>query len=421
MMRTTIELAVKGPDCAVCADKINEKINKIEDVKSASLNAASGILIIELADENSRDRVIERTKKIISRIEPDAAVSERTERKNIKKELILEGLDCANCASEIENKTAKLDGVKSARIDFAAGKLVLELNSRDADSVIESIKKLIKKIEPDAAVKETAHKARGDRGESAAESRKKLFRLALSGSLFAAALIFTFSNQWEFALFFASYLIAGGKVILRAAKDIKNGRLFDESFLMSIATIGAFVLGAYAEGAAVMLFYQTGMFFQDSAVNRSRRSISALMDIRPDYAVLKAGNALKRVSPDEVKIGDFIIVKPGEKIPLDGAVVKGISMVDTSALTGEPVPLKAEPGSEVYGGSINKNGLLTIEVKKEFGESAVSKILRLVENAGSRKAPTEQFITKFARVYTPFVAAAALLLAVVPPLFIEGE
>lgn len=184
--------------------------------------------------------------------------------------------------------------------------------------------------------------------------------------------------------------------------------------------LGAFAIGQYPEGVAVMLFYQVGEFFQNLAVNRSRRSIAELMDIRPDYANLKDGDDIKIVSPEDVLIGEYIIVKPGEKVPLDGVVVEGKSMVDTSALTGESVPREVEVGNEVYGGFINKNGLLTIEVKKEFGESTVSRILELVENASSRKAPTEQFITKFARIYTPIVVVAALALAIIPPLVVQG-
>lgn len=189
---------------------------------------------------------------------------------------------------------------------------------------------------------------------------------------------------------------------------------------MSVATIGAFAIKEFPEGVAVMLFYQAGEFFQGIAVNRSRKSIAALMDIRPDFANLKVGDEVRRVSPDEVRIGDIILVKPGEKVALDGKVIEGKSMLDTSALTGESVPREVEVGNDVLSGSINKNGLLTIEVAKEYGESTVSKILDLVQNASSKKAPTENFITKFARYYTPVVVFAAVALAVIPPLVITG-
>jgi len=335
-----------------------------------------------------------------------------------KIELILVGLDCANCALKIENKIKEIIGVNAASLDFISGKLKIEGESTELENIIEEAKSIIKNIEPDVVVRRELKKPTQEKIGN--ESKKELISLGISGALFAIALMFKFSSAIEFIMFFTAYLISGGRVVLKAVKDIMKGQVFDESFLMSIATIGAFVIGQYSEGAAVMLFYQVGEFFQGLAVNRSRSSIAELMDIRPDYANLKKGNDIMIVSPEKVKIGDFIVVKPGEKIPLDGEVVEGKSMVDTSALTGESVPREAETGSEVYGGFINKNGLLTIKVKKEFNESTVSKILEMVENASSRKAPTEQFVTKFARVYTPIVVILALALAVIPPLVNEG-
>jgi len=422
MRETTVELVLEGLDCAVCAAKINDKVSKLENVKEASLNFASKILTIELSSEDAKKQVVDSTKKIVSKLEPDVIVLERDHEKITKKVLKLEGLDCANCAIKIESRIKEIDGVKSASVDFTTGKLNLESNTKDLYRIIESAKLVIKKIEPDVTIHDESEKVEQEDGHKhvAGEGKTQLVKLGLSGLIFGTALAFKLPNQWEFILFLAAYLLAGGEVVLRAVKDIKNGQLFDESFLMSIATIGAFAIGEYPEGVAVMLFYQVGEFFQDLAVNRSRKSIADLMDIRPDYANLKVGNELRTVSPEDVKIGEFIVVKPGEKVPLDGTIVEGMSMVDTSALTGESVPREVEAGSEVYGGFINKNGLLTIAVKKEFGESTVSKILELVENASSKKAPTEQFITKFARVYTPFVVAAALALAVIPPLVIDG-
>lgn len=242
----------------------------------------------------------------------------------------------------------------------------------------------------------------------------------MGAAFFAVGVAFNFSFWAELAIFFISYILVGGEVVIRAIRNIARGEVFDENFLMTIATIGAFAIGEFPEGVAVMLFYQVGEFFQGIAVNRSRKSISALMDIRPDFANLKLGDELKKVTPEEVNVGDIIVVKPGEKIPLDGKIIEGKSMVDTSALTGESVPREVELGSDVLGGFINKNGLLTIEVTKEFGESTVAKILDLVQNASSKKAPTENFITKFARYYTPVVVFVALALAVLPPLFISG-
>lgn len=215
-------------------------------------------------------------------------------------------------------------------------------------------------------------------------------------------------------------MIIGGDIIIRAVKNITRGQVFDEHFLMALATIGAFLIQQYPEGVAVMLFYQIGELFQGAAVSRSRKSISALMDIRPDYANVKTENGIELVSPEDVQIGDIIVVNPGESIPLDGKVVQGLAMVDTSALTGESVPRKAAEGQDVMSGFINQNGVLHIEVTKGYQESAVSKILDLVQNASSRKARTENFITKFAKYYTPAVVIIAVLLAFVPPLVLPG-
>lgn len=252
------------------------------------------------------------------------------------------------------------------------------------------------------------------------EVYRRIIQYGISAILFAIALLFNSLGYVKFTLFFVSYIIAGGDVILKAAKNILKGQIFDEYFLMSIATIGAFAIGEYPESVAVMLFYQIGELLQDIAVDHSKRSIKELMNIRPDYANLKIGYEIKRVSPQEVRPGDVIIVKPGEKIPLDGKVIEGESMVDTSALTGESVLKEVYKGAEVLSGFINKNGLLTIEVTREFAESTVSKILGLIEEASSKKAPTEKFMTKFAKYYTPIVVFLALIIAVIPPLIMPA-
>ena len=239
--------------------------------------------------------------------------------------------------------------------------------------------------------------------------------------MLATAVLLSLNNEWlQIALFIISYIIVGGDVVKRAVKNIFKGQVFDENFLMSIATIGAFFIGEYPEGVAVMLFYQVGELFQSYAVGKSRKSIASLMDIRPDYANVKKGDELVKVDPDEVQIGDIIVIKAGEKIPLDGKVIEGSSMIDTSALTGESVPREVEVGSDILSGCININGVITAEVTKEFGESTVSKILDLVENASSKKSNSEQFITKFARYYTPVVVIIAVFLAIIPPLVIDG-
>lgn len=250
---------------------------------------------------------------------------------------------------------------------------------------------------------------------------KRLWRIIIGAAVLATAVLLSLNNEWlQIALFIISYIIVGGDVVKRAVKNIFKGQVFDENFLMSIATIGAFFIGEHPEGVAVMLFYQVGELFQSYAVGKSRKSIASLMDIRPDYANVKKGDELVKVDPDEVQIGDIILIKAGEKIPLDGKVIEGSSMIDTSALTGESVPREVEVGSDILSGCININGVITAEVTKEFGESTVSKILDLVENASSKKSNSEQFITKFARYYTPVVVIIAVFLAIIPPLVIDG-
>jgi len=253
-----------------------------------------------------------------------------------------------------------------------------------------------------------------------------LFRLIFGALIFSIGIIFEYAAAPDiqfhltFFIFIAAYIILGFDVIMRSAGNILRGQVFDENFLMSIATIGAFLIGEAPEAAGVMLFYQAGEYFQEMAVRKSKKSITDLMDIRPDYANLLKDGKIEKVSPETVNIGDLIVVKPGEKIPLDGNVKEGSSMIDTSALTGESVPRKADESCDVLSGCVNLNGVLTIKVAKTFGESAVSKIISLVENSADKKAKTEKFITKFARIYTPVVVILAALLAVIPPLFFEG-
>jgi len=250
---------------------------------------------------------------------------------------------------------------------------------------------------------------------------KRLWRIIIGAILFIAAIVIDVNIEWlNIALYLISYIIVGGDIVMKAVKNIFRGKVFDENFLMSIATIGAMLIGEYPEGIAVMLFYQVGELFQSYAVDKSRRSIADAMDIRPDYANVKRGDEVIKVDPDEVQIGDIIVIKPGERVPLDGKVIEGNSTVDTSALTGESVPREVEIGHEILSGCINVNGVIIAEVTKEYGESTVSKILDLVENASSKKSQSEQFITKFARYYTPIVVIIAVFLAIIPPLVIDG-
>lgn len=250
--------------------------------------------------------------------------------------------------------------------------------------------------------------------------KKRGIKIIISAILFVLALVIPFSNEWiNNGLFIISYLVVGFEILKKAVRNIFRGKVFDENFLMAVATIGAFAIGEFPEAVAVMLFYQVGELFQSYAVDKSRKSIASLMDIRPDYANIEKDGKIEKVDPDEVKIGDIIIVKTGEKIPLDGVVVEGRSSLDTMALTGESVPRVVKTEDEVLSGCINKDGLLKIRVTKEFGESTVSKILDLVENASSKKSKSENFITKFAKYYTPTVVIIAVLLAFIPPIILK--
>ena len=250
--------------------------------------------------------------------------------------------------------------------------------------------------------------------------KKRGIKIIISAILFVLALVIPFSNEWiNNGLFIISYLVVGFEILKKAVRNIFRGKVFDENFLMTVATIGAFAIGEFPEAVAVMLFYQVGELFQSYAVDKSRKSIASLMDIRPDYANIEKDGKVEKVDPDEVKIGDIIIVKTGEKIPLDGIVVEGTSSLDTMALTGESVPRVVKTEDEVLSGCINKDGLLKIRVTKEFGKSTVSKILDLVENASSKKSKSENFITKFAKYYTPTVVIIAVLLAFIPPIILK--
>lgn len=419
MGANTRELVLEGLDCAGCAAKIEKNVKTINGVDACSVNFVTKTLSMETA-EAKNEAVVDEAKQLINKLEPGIRIKEKTKGTAAKQVLFLKGLDCANCAAKVEKHVNSMDGVTTATVDFVSKKLIIEApSSKIMNKIVSDVSVSIPKLEPDIEVVIEEKQAADEEGEGSG-IKKMIARIITGTVLGSIALIFNLGFAIELPLFIISYLIIGGDVLLKALRNIIRGQAFDENFLMSIATVGAFAIGEYPEGIAVMLFYQVGELFQSLAVNRSRKSISDLMDIRPEYATLKVGNETKRVSPDDVNVGDLILVKPGEKIPLDGLIVEGNSMVDTSALTGESVPREVEAGNEVLSGFMNTNGVLTIQVTKIYGESTVAKILDLVQNASSRKAPTEKFITKFARYYTPVVVVIAALLAVIPPLVIEG-
>ena len=334
-----------------------------------------------------------------------------------KKKLKLDGLGCANCAYKIE-EALKKRGFVSASINFVTKELEIEGDVGKAKRVIKSVEPNIRVIENEKNDHDFAHQHDDEKN-----SKNMLFFIISSVALFVTGLVmsyYNFNSVSVIGIFATSYLLVGWKVLKNAFVNSIRGKLFDENFLMTVATLGAFAIKEYPEAVAVILFYMIGEFLQDSALNKSRRSIKALLDLKADYANLKVENKVVKVRPDELNIGDVIIVNPGEKIPVDGVTIEGNSNVDTSALTGESTPRVMMKGSKILSGMINLTSLLTVEVTRKLEESTISRILRLVQNATARKAKTERFITKFARYYTPVVVGLAAVVAVIPPL-ITGD
>ncbi|MDO5294228.1 MAG: heavy metal translocating P-type ATPase [bacterium] len=340
--------------------------------------------------------------------------------------ILLKGLDCANCANKVENKIKQLKEVKSASVNFATTSMTVELvDGIRIEEYMPTITKVVNQAENGIAVilmdaKQKVEKMASDERKGIASYVKENTTLLIGALLFVASLLLQQYETVSFIGFSASYLMIGSSVLRTAARNISHGEIFDENFLMAIATIGAFAIGEFPEAVAVMLFFEVGEAFQSYAVNKSRKSISSLMDIRAEYATVLENGSEVQVTPEEVEIGEFIVIKPGERVPLDGIVLEGSSFLDTSALTGESVPREVNRGEEILAGSINNTGVLKVKVTKEYGESTVARILELVENATSKKAETEKFITRFSKVYTPIVCAISLVVAILPPLLIPG-
>lgn len=335
------------------------------------------------------------------------------------KKLLLSGLDCAHCASKIEAKVQELDGVDQAHLNFIEKTLTIQFKDQALEAhILDSTEKIVKKLEPDVKVKEISKKTEAESTHQSNKKEKSFLmahiEMIIAVILFAAA--FALKGNVSLVVLAVAYALSGREVLVKAVKNIFNGQVFDENFLMAVATIGAIVLGEYKEAVGVMIFYGIGEAFQDYAVGRSRESIKALLDIKADYANVYKKGLVVKVKPETVKVGQIVLVKPGEKIPLDGRVVEGQSFLDTSAITGEPIPRKAIEGEAVYSGYINQSSPIKVEVTKAFEDSTVYKILEMVENASAKKAPTEKFITKFAKYYTPIVVILAAALAILPPL-----
>lgn len=461
------EWLLEGIDCASCAAKVERGVAKVAGVTNSSVNFMTETLSFEVTEE-SEQLVLSNVQQKVKKLEPDLTLKNKmngrlieinpplTKKNHLKDdsknyEWLLEGIDCANCAAKVERGVATVPGVTNSSVNFMTETLSFEVAGGNKSDVLASVEQTVGTLEPDIVLRKKAdgtlvgdgtdsHKNSASiesisvKDETSHKQTKRaslanlfgnktkltIIRLILGLGILTTGMFLSMDGQSSLGLFILAYLITGYDVVGRAVRNIFRGQVFDENFLMTIATLSAFYIQEYPEAVAVMLFYQVGEVFQDIAVSKSRRSIADLMDIRPDYANLVTGNNVEKVAPETIKIGDVILIRPGEKVPLDGKVVEGTSAMDTSALTGESVPRSVKPEDTILSGFINKNGLLKVMVDKPFAESTVKKILDLVQNASGRKAPTEQFITKFARYYTPIVVIAAALMAIVPPLLVPG-
>ena len=345
----------------------------------------------------------------------------------------ISGMDCGSCADQIEASLRQLAGVSEVSVSVATERMQVDFDSAQVneESIQARIRSLGYQIKPSGS-SDPGHSQPHDGGEhghgeqEAFSLKKEITVVTVVGVLFLVGFLFekplhdTPYSIAEYLVFIPAYLLSGWGVLYIAARNLYRGRVFDENFLMSIATLGAIAVHKLPEAVAVMLFFRIGELFQDSAINRSRRSIRSLLEVRPDYANLQTATGIQKVAPDTVQVGGIVVANPGERIPLDGEVIDGGSFLDTSALTGESVPREVQSGDTVLAGMINQTGLLTIKVSKLFGESSISKILNLVENATARKSETEKFISRFARIYTPIVVTLAVAVAIVPTLLIPG-
>ncbi|MBQ4342966.1 MAG: cadmium-translocating P-type ATPase [Erysipelotrichaceae bacterium] len=459
-----VEVKIINVDCANCAAKIEEKIKHLSGIEDVHYQFMTEKLSFT-CHESIKEKLLEEIEEIVHMIEPDASVEKQkkhhhheehcncghehhhhheeqckcghehhheehcncghehhhdenvdkpVENLNQKYQFVLEGLDCANCAAKVERYLNQQKELSDVQIHFMS--LTLKLNSTLPSSELKSyIQNKINEVEDGVTVKESKVKNTEKNLDTRDEA---LIRILVSAVLLGLGLMLHENAVLSILLYASCYLCVGSEILLRAIRNILKGQIFDENFLMAVATIGAVIVSEYAEACAVMLFYQIGEYFQNKAVKKSRRSISDLMDIRSEEAHVEKCGKVYTVEPEDVEEGDILVVRAGEKIPLDGIILEGKTSLDTRALTGESKTQNVEEMDEVLSGSINLEGLIKVQVTKPYHDSTVARILDLVENAGSRKAPAEAFITKFARAYTPFVCLLALLIAVIPPLMI---
>lgn len=430
-----IVLRLEGLNCAGCAGKIQALVNGMDDVKDAKVNLAMQKIEIDAATD-AGESVISETTKIVQELEPHVKVYPIDQKRQIT--LYLNGLHCAGCAAKIEAALQKHEKLSDVSFSFAIKRLQFQTNVEKA-KIQQIIQGVVDRIEEGVIVEDSPSDKKNlvqllpgditDGGELVVESEesswmkliKKHGKTILGSGLLFAAIALSLPEILRLIGYICAYLLIGGDIVVRAGKNLMRGQLFDENFLMTLATVGAFALGEYAEAVAVMLFYKVGEGFQDYAVDYSRRSIQSLLNIKAEYANLMVNGSTRKVIPDVLSLDDIILIRAGEKVPVDGVVVVGQSTMDTAALTGESMPRWVEKEDEILSGAINLDASLTVRVTKTFENSTVARILDMVENATSKKARTEQFITKFARIYTPIVVVSAVLLTVLPPLLGIGD
>ncbi len=406
------EIYLEGLTCAMCAAKIEESAGRMTGVKTATVNLTAEKLEIEYTKDADPSKIFNEIKELVARIEPDVAVRDRIINLSQKK-ILLDGLRCTHCVDLIEREIRNMSGVTSAVIGQNKKSLIVECEkSVKPEIILEHINSLMPSLHDNLVLKVDKNPQR----KIMLPEPILILRIIISAIIVAGVQITKPDLPISIALYIAAYIIIGYNVIIDSIKNIIRGDLFDENFLMTIATIGAFAIGEYPEAVSVMIFYNIGEMFQDAAVKRSRDSINSLLSLKVETVSVKRGGAVIELSPENVEVGETIVVRPGEKVGLDGVIVNGESAVDKSSLTGEALPENVKAGDEVLSGVINKSALLEIRVTKIYSESTIKKILDMVQNASSKKAKTEKFITKFAKVYTPAVMLASLLTALLPPL-----
>ena len=411
--------------CANCAAKMERRINELDDVADATITFATKQLRIS---GTHLDALVPQIQEICASIESEVKVVPKTPvSKNGKdsRVYILENLGCANCAAKMERRINELDDVADATITFATKQL--RITGKRLDSLLPQIQEICASIEsevkvvpktPSPAASKSADKV-AEQKDAKAEHKKTLAMIGIGAVLFVIGEILEHTGASvpvTLGINIVAYLILGLRIVVTAAKNLTHGQVFDENFLMSIATLGAFAIGDYPEAVGVMLFYRIGEFFEDIAVERSRSQIMDAVDLRPETVNLVSGNDIRVIPAEETEVGDVLLVRPGDRIPLDGTILEGNSRLDTSAITGEPVPVTVKKGDEVVSGCVNVSGQLKIRVDKPLSESMVTRILDSVENAAASKPKIDRFITRFARVYTPFVVVLALATAIIPSL-----